>query len=604
MSRILTRKSLLTILIAFAIAVGFTGSTASAHPASPLSGSNNSQFCKSIGKSIAVSSGAMMYCFGPQFTGTSPDATKVSTSFGTNVNAANPKEDQSPSGVQADGQSETSIAATGKYVVEAWNDATAFFSTCPSPMNKEEGTGYGFSADGGKTFVDEGGLPNANCNENILRGDPSVEVWRSGGTPYFYISSLFPPGFGPSGPPSDIRGKLAMNVCAASGSGSSALLTCSQPIIVASSSQCFTFPNGGGTVCSFLDKEYMSIDPVRGRLYMSFTEFFFNPNNFQSTSTVELAVCDIGTPTGGTGPAGGTAGAPVCFNGNSGSSSTPALPYFVVAPNDVNGCENTGAYPAVDVKSGDVYVAYEHNFATNVFGSFGTPVNCLTLPTQEVLNYIPASCLTLTAASPCSGPAATNGVNVISLDATCIPGYNRTLCVSFSFPNDFPRIAVSDTAGTVSMVWNDAKLHPLGDIFLQSFTLVSLTGVQSAPVRVNSDKGGGLHFLPALRNTDANGNLNISFYQRANNTTAFTNVYAALGLSPHATSSPASNTLVTTKPSNWLTVASIIIPNFGDYTDNYVTSIASAPFTGRTVYVAWSDGRIGIPQPFEANAPV
>ena len=180
------------------------------------------------------------------------------------------------------------------------------------------------------------------------------------------------------------------------------------------------------------------------------------------------------------------------------------------------------------------------------------------------------------------------------MDASFVPGYNR-------FPaNDFPRIAVSDRYGTVSIVWNDARLHPLGDILMQSFALGNLSPVQGTPLRLNSHASGGLHFMPALRNADADGRLNVSWYERSSPTTALTNVFAALSLNPRTTSRPGSTTLVTDAPSNWLVVSSDIVPNFGDYTDNYVIATASAPFTGQTLYVAWSDGRLGLPQPFEA----
>ena len=53
---------------------------------------------------------------------------------------------------------------------------------------------------------------------------------------------------------------------------------------------------------------------------------------------------------------------------------------------------------------------------------------------------------------------------------------------------------------------------------------------------------------------------------------------------------------VTTVASDWNAVSSIIIPNFGDYTDNYVA--------GGTLFVAWSDGRPGVPQPFEDHVGV
>ena len=47
---------------------------------------------------------------------------------------------------------------------------------------------------------------------------------------------------------------------------------------------------------------------------------------------------------------------------------------------------------------------------------------------------------------------------------------------------------------------------------------------------------------------------------------------------------------ITTGATDWTNTSSLITPNFGDYTDN-----ASA---GTTTYYTWSDGRIGVPQPF------
>ncbi len=134
--------------------------------------------------------------------------------------------------------------------------------------------------------------------------------------------------------------------------------------------------------------------------------------------------------------------------------------------------------------------------------------------------------------------------------------------------------------------------------FLQSFNLGSLTAVQSSPVRINNRKDtGGWHFLPAVRQSDSNGNLNVSFYSRSSANTALTNVFAALKVAPRTTTPPIKNDAqVTTGSSDWNAVSSIIIPNFGDYTDNY--------FLGTTLYVAWSDGRLGFPQPFEDHVSV
>ena len=590
------KRILVLIMFVVVIALALPLATSIVRPQSAYaagqvraSTSNPHPLCSKIGTTIWASTALRMWCNPPQPASSSHLQLPVTArAFGSNVNAADPAEDVSPSGVRGYGQSETSIAAVGPYVVEAWNDVTglALNLPCPSPMNKQEGTGYGFSADRGASFVDEGGLPNAACTHFKLSGDPSVEAWMSGGSTYFYVSSLYFPNFSASGPPPDTRALIAINTCKASGAGTGATITCSQPVIAAASTQCQVFK--GGSFCSFLDKEYLSIDPRHGRLYVSYTEFGIKPppDNL-AFGQIELAVCDIGTPGGGTGLLGGTAGSPVCKPGGTGTPDHPSSPYFVVAPGPK--CANQGSYPAVDVATGDVYIAYEFNLGTDVFVA-----GCNSIPTQNVVARAPFSCLTLPISS-CKGPATRNAVNVVTMFATVIPGYSR-------FPlQDFPRVAVSDPAGTVSIVWNDAGAQPLGDILLQSFTLGGLTPLQQAPVRLNRHVG-GLHFLPALRNANADGSLNISWYERSSPTTTLTNVVAALSVNPLTTSTPASNTLVTSAATDWLKVTAFpFFPNFGDYTDNYVPASAEDADSGSNLFVAWSDGRTGVPQPFAAR---
>jgi hypothetical protein len=113
-----------------------------AHIASAASGYlKPNPICDRLGKKtpggIQASQGAHMFCFGPQASGPARPRTQSITGRGspTNVDAANPAEDVTPAGVQSFGQSEVSIAASGSYVVEAWNDATGLFAPCPSPNN-------------------------------------------------------------------------------------------------------------------------------------------------------------------------------------------------------------------------------------------------------------------------------------------------------------------------------------------------------------------------------------------------------------------------------------------------------------------------------------
>jgi hypothetical protein len=528
-------------------------------------------FCKSLynpnlnptGK-IFASHGAQMYCFGsplganrPQILARRPVLENVKMKNMKNVDAANPGEDISPNGTQVFGQSETSIAAVDQYVVEAWNDATGLLAPCPSPNSKEEGTGFGFSNNGGSSFTDLGGLPNVDCAGTRFQGDPSVEAWGFQGGHYFYISSLF----------ATVSGlEIAVTACQVIGSGASATLSCGQPTVVATS------PTGFDGF-SFLDKPFAAIDPMRGRLYITYADF-------GAGDSIALAACDLtNNPM-----------QPVCSNG---SSNGPT--YVVVAAPDPNSCQNEGAYPAVDVSTGDVYVAYEHNWPS----VFAVGV-CTTEPTKEVVTHIPNACLTLPGPSACTGPFTQTAELVTSLSGAFVPGYNR-------FPmNDFPRIAVSSTHGTVSILWNDARFKPTGDILLQSWSTGNAfpTPIQLKPVVVDraATAGHGWQFLPAMRNADDDGNLFISWYGRAIPATAVTNLYAAVGVSPLTHATP-SNIRITDVGSDWNAVSSDIIPNFGDYTDNYVGAVVSfgPPFTGKIGYTAWSDGRLGIPQPFEAR---
>ena len=550
-------------------------------------------FCKRlVSKRYLASSGAHMFCFGPQQgTGATRKPTAIGQAAGAprNVDAASFAEDVNPAGVQADGQSETSIAASGPFVAEGWNDSTGFLSSCPAAMAKEELSGFGFSANGGRSFTDLGGLPNTQCTKDLYEGDPSVAAYRVGGSTYFYFSGLFnaPNGLGLS--------KIAMDACKVVGTGSGATLSCSQPIIVGNSTQCEKVkisPTRTARFCSFLDKDFMAIDPARGRLYVTYTDFLLHGG-----TQVELAACDLGNSSGGRGPARGTPAAPVCKNGTIpvpvSSTFFQGKPYFVVAKPDPRGCENEGSYPAVDLATGAVYDAFEFNVFTDQF----PPCNGAATPTAEVMTGTPLSCLPLATVATCPGPKARTSVPITSLNATPVPGYNR------GASNDFPRLAVSDRFSTVSMVWNDTRYHPLGDILLESFRLGSLRPVQAVPVVLDRPASGGLHMFPAVRTATAAARLDVAWYSRASATTVVTSVAAALDISPLITRPPTSNVRITNVASNWLNATSIIFPNFGDYIDAALTTTGTPPFVGGTLYVAWSDGRFSVPQPFEAHLP-
>lgn len=563
--------SALTVLMVAAAGV-VTLFPAGGQAAPPQAGRASNPFCQYLGSKYQASAGAWAFCFGAQPTSSSggPGAVPESRKQPAigNVDAASLAEDISPSGVRGYGQSGPSVAAAGRYVMEAWTDAVGLFTTCPVPRSKEL-TGIGFSSDGGASFTDLGGPPNSACADDLYGGDPSVVAYEAGGHFYFYVLSLYdsPTGLGPS--------DLALAACQASSTRGAARLRCSQPVVVATSSACRSLGQGI-KYCSFLDKGFMTVDPRRGRLYISYSEFPVSG----AGSEVQLAVCDLGRPA-----------APVCENGTR-TAPTPA--YLTLASPDPAGCQNEGAYPAVDPQTGAVYVGYEYNWGTDMDASALPP--CADAPTTEIVTKVPLRCLTLVQRSPCRGPVARRSVPVTSLDAASVSGYGGVA-------NDFPRLAVSPASGTVSMVWNDASRDPLGDILMQSFALGSLQPVQHSPVMLNHSRG-GLHMLPAMRVAAHNGLLDVSWFARASAAAAGTGVWAAIGVSPRARATPRTNVLITTVASNWSAASSDLTPDFGDYTDNAVVTTRTPPYAGCTLFIAWTDGRRGLPQPFSAHLRV
>jgi hypothetical protein len=564
-------------------------------------------FCVGLGSYGDASSAAWTFCKGLQPHGPSgPHAHAPAAAYSVpgapgNTAAASPAEDVTKAGVRGYGQADTSIAASGRYVVEAWNDATGHFATCPS--RKAQYIGLGFSRDGGKTFTDLRGLPDARCPTDIYWGDPSVVAYRADGKTYFYVSGMFDR--------RDLQGRsfVALAACQVTGPGSRATLRCSQPVITGASTQCqLVGPSHSQRECSFLDKPYLTIDPAHRRLYTSYTEFrLFDAPAFLGAATdqgaIEASACDLGTPAGHPGPTGGTPAAPTCEHGTPlrkvGTHKLAGQPYLTIQqPDDRKHCIYEGAYPAADTARGNLYVGYEYNWGAIAFGS---PLPCLNTPIQDKIAKVPPRCLTLRQVSPCTGPSVRVSVPIISLSAAYPPGY-----IPRNFGeqvNDFPRLAVSDKARTVTMVWNDSRFHPYGDVLLQSFGLASLRPAQARPVVLDTPHHGGLTFMPAVRTATADGLLDITWYSRDSVTTSDTTVSAALGVSPRATRPPTTNITITNVASNWDHQTYDFPPNFGDYTDNTLNATERKPYVGNTFYVAWTDGRTGVPQPYEAHLP-
>ncbi len=144
------------------------------------------------------------------------------------------------------GQEETTIAVFGKNIVVGWNDS--------NPPPARSFTGYGYSTDGGETFIDGGTIPPPPGGFTI--GDPDVAVDRRG---HFYFSMLI----------EDADGVSAIGVAKSTDGGR----TFSIPVNA----------SPGTDPANFQDKEFLTVDtsggPFDGSVYVSWTEFFATGGN-------------------------------------------------------------------------------------------------------------------------------------------------------------------------------------------------------------------------------------------------------------------------------------------------------------------------------------
>jgi len=478
-------------------------------------------------------------------------------SFGSNVDANDPTQDL------AGGQSETSIAANEDGdVLSAWNDIGGILWPDSTDLRGSV-TGAGFSNDGGATFTDLIGLPNPDKNQ-LASGDPSVVAIDD---THFAVASLYYPSFQAR----CRRGPIYLTAAIWIGTVSGGSITFSDPINAVRT----------GDLCSrhhrrqlsAVDKEFLAYDATTRTLALSYTRFSFFGSGLGQIEVrratvpadpADLSVVDFTHPV-------------VVWNEEEFCRDSSELTQC--------GAVNQGAYPAV-APNGDVYVAWERNILSNVFFS------------EDPFVYIHAAVVPAGADAPSAGGmddpvVLTEGqVNghanggVKSLDSTIIAGYSR------GFGNDFPRIAFDPVGNQVVFVWNDANQNPLGDIWLRtaSTDLFTMGSIE----QVNDDSSFALHFLPAV-SVGSDGSIRTSWYDRrtAGADSADTELWAEIR--PDATTGSA-DFEVTTGPTDWIGTSSLINPNFGDYTDNATVDT--------TTYYNWSDGRVGVPQPFVDSATV
>lgn len=551
----------LTLVVAFVVGASLLPLAGIGSAETPGVSSDDSQriheFARDhLGRPRQYSSGVRMWLNPPKLA-PEPDPLAPASrgpAFGSNVDANDPNHDL------AAGQSETAIAASGDHVLVAWNDASAFLAYL-DPLDPLSATGVAYSGDGGQTFTDLIGFTNDNANQQWV-GDPAIVAIDS---LHFVIASLYFPSAVADCRQGPVKLTIGLQVATVTGGS----ISFSSPIS----------PVNAGNLCgrrfgrsvSLLDKEFLAYDPLTRTLAMSYTRFYLGGRH-SGNGQIEVVRATV--------PSDPRALSETDFPKRVVIWDEEPYCNFPELPSEATQCGaiNEGAYPAV-APNGDTYVVWERNWQSNLFG--GDPfvyLHAALIPAGATAPSVGGNAAPFVFTTGQTGATPEGGVK--SLSATQIVGYSRFI------GNDFPRIAANPSTGQVVFVWNDASRHPLGDIFLRTATFG--LGTMGPIQQVNDDNSFALHFLPAV-SVGSDGSIRTSWYDRrlSGADSALTDYFGEIRALA-GTNAP--DFRITTDSTDWTNTGSLINPNFGDYTDNSTT--------GTTTYYTWSDGRVGVPQPF------
>jgi hypothetical protein len=185
--------------------------------------------------------------------------TPVITTFPPNVRSNDPSSDAFPDA----GQAEQSIAAIGNNILMAWNDGNGFdLNTSPTWQLQS----YGYSTNGGASWTDGGTIPRLTVSPGAAdwqwTSDPVVTVRESTGE-FWYAGLVSPDGPEPS--LTFPTGAGSHNgVAVVKGTFSGSTFTWGTPVLAF---------QGLNTQVSY-DKEWITVDPANGNLYLTYTNFF------------------------------------------------------------------------------------------------------------------------------------------------------------------------------------------------------------------------------------------------------------------------------------------------------------------------------------------
>jgi len=568
------------------------------------------------------------------------------TALGPNIRANNRLTDV----LAGSTQSEESIAAWGQYVLVAWNDAENYLN--PPPNNDIQG--YGFSINGGASFID-GGIPPKGVNWTWV-SDPVVTVDEKTGK--FYYCALVDS-------TSNFNG---IGIVPATFSGN--VLVWGAPVMIRKVSNSDFL----------LDKPWAVADSKNDSLYISYTTFTVfgwdhiqfqrSANGVAWTPAVTLSAGSDSGYVQGSRPAVGpngevnvlwTAAGPVDVDfirirksTNAGGSfaaqvtipsgGVPALGYYSNWGSGAPGYnrERGVTFPSIAVdrsngpRRGRVYVAWPEcvNYYDDLFDGPGAKSE----PAAESgANDTPGTATPFTVNNTLRGGvgsatdfdywsfSATQGqTGVFFVDSLssgldvafrlfCTDGTTRlgfsnfgvgqVALIVFTFPTTgtyYLRCAGFDgTTGGYRIRTGFSTPGPergrdQRDLFVTS----SDNGTAwSVPVRVNDDPAYFDDWLPEIA-VSGQGDPYVTWYDwrdsPAGRCGGLSNVYMTRSSTGGSTWLPSG--AVTNVQSDWTNSNSILAPNQGDYMSLYINASAA--------YLAWADARNGDPDVYTLSVPL
>lgn len=484
-----------------------------------------------------------------------------------------------PTNFQRTVQSETELAvlntqtSKGKKIVVGYNDSWGFYD------NRQGLSGYAFSIDGGKTFIDGGGLPPAvpagapagTLGQDAYFGDPVVVVHNP--TRTFYYASIYqtpnglatlsvnrgrfvdadssspqgtesvsntrcqgnPSAFGMADPPKNLKERIVWD----------------PPV------EAVLPPFLGQNNDAFLDKEWLYVDQKSGTLYLTYTRF-----SADGETPIEMVRC-------------------IHCAFHSTFTTGDFTPPTVVVPN-LPDTFNTATQPFVTPTGRVIVTFYAEQFAlTPPFPDVSDRID-YAVSDDDGATFGPVQ--TIAAVNPQGEP----------------PGYNRGRATILNAPYLFVNKGVDD-GDTSNRGPKPAEIPGYGNIYVAYFSGKAPLGQPIAkaadifvststndgvsfgpPVKVNDDNTNTSHVFPSVQ-ANKHGDVFVAWIDRRQDPddNILNDTWAAI--SKNQAQSFGNNKLESDVSTSWF-VRADAAPNFGDYNSSEMLDFDQFVTT-------WADGR-------------